>query len=290
MKKSMLLSTIAMIVVVVVALSTATFAWFSSFQDVSATADLTITAADAGIEIRENTGSAWGSWTNAVTMTASTLTAVAPTVDLVAPSYSDTAINAIPDDDAPDFYDAQQTSTQVTVKTNPSADTAYIYKEMQVRVTSTTAKTISLAVTVDGTKGGTVADPSEETKLALNSTKIVVASLKGKSGTAEWVGTTFNYGLLNASAYAANSNTDKLSVSDVVATSEAGGRATALTGLSALAVSGNKITTDDTWASLTNTADDYITIRAWVWIDGHTADNSVKGGDFSVELKFSVVA
>lgn len=289
MKKSMLLSTIAMIVVVVVALSTATFAWFSSFQNVSATADLTITAADAGIEIRENTGSAWGSWTNAVTMEANSLTAVAPTVDLVAPSYtSDTAVNAIPDADTVAFYDAQQTTTQVTVKTNPSVAGAYIYKEMQVRSTSTDQKTISLAVTVDGTKGGTVSDPSEETKLALAKTKIVVASLKGKSGTAEWVGTTFNYGLLNASAYAANSNADKLTVSGSVAIAEAGGRETALSGLSTLAVTGNKITTSDTWANLTNVADDYITIRAWVWIDGHTADNSVKGGDFSVELKFSV--
>lgn len=44
MKKSMLLSTIAMIVVVVVALSTATFAWFSASQSANITGSTTITA------------------------------------------------------------------------------------------------------------------------------------------------------------------------------------------------------------------------------------------------------
>ena len=60
MKKSMLLSTIAMIVVVVVALSTATFAWFTSQSSSTIEGTMTIqTGRDILVSVWNNTSSTW---------------------------------------------------------------------------------------------------------------------------------------------------------------------------------------------------------------------------------------
>ncbi|MGN0771424.1 MAG: hypothetical protein ACI4MI_02435 [Christensenellales bacterium] len=60
MKKSMLLTTIAMIVIVVVALSTATFAWFTSHQSSTIKGTMTIqTGRDIFVSVWNSTASTW---------------------------------------------------------------------------------------------------------------------------------------------------------------------------------------------------------------------------------------
>lgn len=59
MKKSMVLSTIAMIVIVVVALSTATYAWFTSTTTATATADFQANSASSELEIRAEGTASW---------------------------------------------------------------------------------------------------------------------------------------------------------------------------------------------------------------------------------------
>ncbi|MDD7350868.1 MAG: hypothetical protein PUG90_01605 [Clostridia bacterium] len=76
MKKSMLLSTIAMIVVVVVALSTATFAWFSSTQSATISGTTTITATKE-FTVRTWQTNAWAD-TDTIQLNATTVTALAP--------------------------------------------------------------------------------------------------------------------------------------------------------------------------------------------------------------------
>lgn len=79
MKKSMLLSTIAMIVVVVVALSTATFAWFSSTASATISGTTTITSTRDFI-VRTWQGGESGAWadTDTITLNATKVTALAP--------------------------------------------------------------------------------------------------------------------------------------------------------------------------------------------------------------------
>ena len=76
MKKSMLLSTIAMIVVVVVALSTATFAWFSASQSATISGTTTITASKE-FTVRTWQGSAWAD-TDTIQLNANQVTPLAP--------------------------------------------------------------------------------------------------------------------------------------------------------------------------------------------------------------------
>ena len=285
MKKSMLLSTIAMIVVVVVALSTATFAWFSSFQSVSATASLEIKATDAGLEIREvnELGTGWGDWTNTITMTANSLTATAPKADLEAPVYAaDPGYDgaAVPTATTVQFFEAKQDATNVWVTNAEAAAGTYIYKQFQVRSTAATSKTVTLSAEIKKNGEGNITDATKQT---IQSTKIVIISTVGgdTADHAKWAGTAFKYGLKN------DGTTPDAGEGNKILKTAAGGTDTAKK--TALTVTPNieNIEVGDTWTLTGTNPDQYITVRVWIWIDGHTADNTAKGGKVDVALTFN---
>lgn len=283
MKKSMLLSTIAMIVVVVVALSTATFAWFSSFNTVTASAQLNIAAQDAGLEIREYNPNAtpnakWEAWTNAVTLEADGLTATAPKAQLTAPNPGSDSTAAFTNA-AEGFFIAQaeKATSKVEGKYNVGDDvwrvtsatatngTEYIYKDIQVRATSVDAKNIVCNVTV------TPVTPDNEADVAAkNATRVVIAS-KFKTNT-NIVGSNYKYGL---------DGIDTITNDQIVPATNAGKGTVTLNGTSG--------SYTDTWTTVANdtTAAQWVSIRVYIWIDGFTADNAAKNGNINVSISFT---
>lgn len=305
MKKSMLLSTIAMIVVVVVALSTATFAWFSSFETVSASASLEITAGTAGLELRENTtrvvtdynagtsetpaAGVWGEWKGTISAEMQNVTLTAPVTDIAVPVYAASAqSNAVPVTDSTLFYEATRGGTTVTVNQLATANSTYMYREIQVRNVSSAAKNVIATVTVKVPND----DTSEQSKLAVDNAKVVLVAVKGQATTADGAvikGTQHNVGLdstkNNATEWEAGLLKTDYAVSD-----NYGGRAAALnTSLTAdtITTSGATKTFTNKWNSITNASTDYITVRIYMWLDGHGADNAVRGGKVDVSVEFT---
>ncbi|MEG1395017.1 MAG: hypothetical protein RSD04_04620, partial [Clostridia bacterium] len=155
MKKSMFMSTVAMIIVVVVAMSTATFAWFSTFTAVSSTTNIEIKAAGSGVETREavygatepnhwtKPQSGWSTWSDILSpipMTNATM--AAPQTDILFPNV--TAINYSESTGSAaaitQFYVAQQqkTTNKITHMTNhatANVPTSVGFKEFQVKKT-----------------------------------------------------------------------------------------------------------------------------------------------------------
>lgn len=309
MKKSMLLTTIAMIVVVVVALSTATFAWFSSFIEVTATATLTVEAGSAGIELRENTtrinddpttadpaieskAGAWSEWTNVATpITAQAITAVAPTVDIALPTYAEGADSAsLPNNDSTVFYSAiKKNDSGMKVVVNDgvvaAANTAYLYQELQIRTTSTTAQNVTATITI------TAKDKNKEAdQLAVQNAKVVMVGVRGQSKTPTTTykkGTTFNWGLKTAGG-------DTWDAPMTVPLADAEGQESTLlaanAGVTSDFATNYTLSVTDSFTGMTSASADWITVRIYVWIDGHNADNSVKGGAFDVSIKFTKAA
>ncbi|MDY4592111.1 MAG: hypothetical protein SO434_01725 [Eubacteriales bacterium] len=305
MKKSMLLSTIAMIVVVVVALSTATFAWFSSFESVTASASLTVSAGTAGLELRENTtrvvtdyndatsetpsDGAWGDWTGTVSAEMQNVTLTAPVTDIAVPVYAASAqSNAVPTTESTLFYEATRAGTKVTVNQLATANATYMYREIQVRSTSSAAKNVIATVTVKVPES----DSSEQSKLAVDNAKIVLVAVKGQATTADGAvikGTQHNVGLDSTLNDASEWKAGLLKPTYEVTTNY-GGRAAALnSSLTAdtITTSGTTKTFTNTWNSITNASADYITVRIYMWLDGHGADNAVKGGKVDVSVVFT---
>lgn len=280
MKKSMLLSTIAMIVVVVVALSTATFAWFSSFNTVTASAQLNIAAQDAGLEIREYT-TAWQPWTNAVTLEATGLTATAPKAQLTAPEVDSDSTAAFTNT-AEGFFIAQAekastgatgadnvtyaTGDNVWKVTNATATngTEYIYKDIQVRATTAKAKKIICSVTVAAAEGSNEADVA-----AATATRVAIAS--NFKSTKDVVGSDYKHGLKDVT---------EISDGQIVKAPNAG---------TSVTLNGTSGTYTDDWTTAENntTAEQWVSIRVFIWIDGFTADNAAKNGNINVTISFT---
>lgn len=305
MKKSMLLSTIAMIVVVVVALSTATFAWFSSFESVTASASLTVSAGDAGLELRENTtrvvtdyndatsespiDGAWGDWTGIIDATMDNVTLTAPVTDIAVPVYAESAqSNAVPTTESTLFYEATREGTKVTVNKLATANATYMYREIQVRSTSNTPKNVIATVTVKVPND----DTSEQSKLAVDNAKVVLVAVKGQAKTADGAvikGTQHNVGLDSTLNDTSEWKAGLLKPSYVVTTNYGGREAALNSSLTAdtITTSGTTKTFTNTWNSITNASTDYITVRIYMWLDGHGADNAVKGGKVDVSVVFT---
>lgn len=304
MKKSMLLSTIAMIVVVVVALSTATFAWFSSFETVSASASLTVSAGEAGLELRENTTrvvtdynadtsetaapGAWGDWTGTINANMENVTLTAPVANIAVPVYaSDAQSNAVPTTDSTLFYEATREGSKVTVNQLATANSTYMYREIQVRSTSSAKKNVIATVTVKVPDS----DTTEQSKLAVDNAKVVLVAVKGQATTAAGAvikGTQHNVGLDKTLADDTEWEAGLLKPNYVVTTNY-GGRAASLTGLTAdtITTSGAAKVFTNKWTDITNASTDYITVRIYMWLDGHGADNAVKGGKVDVSVEFT---
>lgn len=291
MKKSMLLTTIAMIVVVVVALSTATFAWFSSFTTVSSAAQVSVTAGSAGIEVREAGAST--QWTNALTdTTCDNLTPVAPKADLAAFNAPSTQAYTANLGGTDGFFTAIKKSVsgtnKIVVGAPVTANTHYVYKEFQVRNGATTATNIVLTVTVkaqaDTTDNAATNDATDADKYAIDNCKIVVVTATGVGGaTGAIAGSTFNYGMTGASSDTAyNENTEYADNNLGTASGNVTSDTTTAQAFVASSKDYSKVYTT-TWASVAdNKAENWRTVGVYVWLDGHAVDNYAAGAALDI--------
>lgn len=278
MKKSMLLSTIAMIVVVVVALSTATFAWFSSFESVTTEATLTINAGSAGIEVREAGASA--QWTNTLApLTASALSPVAPKTDITAIAAPSSASYTAAVYTPADFFSATKKKNDSGVlkfisNGDATANTNYIFVEFQVRNASTESQNIALTATVVPSNESA----TDQDKYAVNNTKIVMTYAKGISSAAgTLVGSTFKYQMTE--------ETDDLSMNKEFDTTATGKASTNLGADNGFTLSTDtKAEATVTLTAANNTSAEWYTIGVYIWIDGHTADNYAAGASLKATI------
>lgn len=295
MKKSMLLSTIAMIVVVVVALSTATFAWFSSFETVSSSAQVTVSAGSAGIEVREPSGQ----WGNSLTQTNSDgLSPVAPKADLAPFNAPDGQVYTDALGGRDEFFTAvkkpYQGTNKIWIGAAPQVGTNYIYKEFQVRNASSTPTDIVLTVTVkaqaDNDTNKTTNDALDADKAAIDNTKIVVFAAKGVTATTPGTiaGNAFNFGMTGSPAYSVDEKfdtTNQGTPSDKVKT-EAGNIKTNKVNFVSGTSNYSMVYSDNTTMAgvANNDAANWYTIGVYVWIDGHNADNVAAGAKLDINI------
>ncbi|MGN0796732.1 MAG: hypothetical protein ACI4M5_00845 [Christensenellales bacterium] len=193
MKKSMLLSTIAMIVVVVVALSTATFAWFTASTQAAITSDFTVEATKM-FNMKTYTAGAW-TVADTIDISATKLKPVAPIAELSAA----TQVGKGTDVDAAAVVNAKDAWFTVTKDGENWTDfLAYTVGELQTAKVATVAPfQLSFAdATMSGQAtfaidleiiGQTAADWA-----ALKSVNVVVMVESYDDGAVEFVGTQYN--------------------------------------------------------------------------------------------------
>lgn len=193
MKKSMLLSTIAMIVVVVVALSTATFAWFTASTQAAITSDFTVEATKM-FNMKTYTAGAW-TVADTIDISATKLKPVAPIAELSAA----TQVGKGADVDAAPAVNAKDAWFTVTKDgANWKDFLAYTVGELQTAKVATVAPfQLSFAdATMAGTAtfaidleiiGQTAADWA-----ALKSVNVVIMAESYKDGAVAFVGTQYN--------------------------------------------------------------------------------------------------
>ena len=192
MKKSMLLSTIAMIVVVVVALSTATFAWFTASTQAAITSDFTVEATK--MFNMKTYDEAWNV-ADTIDISATKLKPVAPIAELSAA----TQVGKGADVDAAPVVNAKDAWFTVTKNGENWKDfLAYTVDELNTASVATVAPfQLSFAdATMAGDAtfaidleiiGKTAADYA-----ALKSVNVVVMVESYKDGTVKFVGTQYN--------------------------------------------------------------------------------------------------
>lgn len=159
MKKSMLLSTVAMIVIVVVALSTATYAWFTSTNTVSASTEFQATSATSDLLIRKEPGST--QWNTSIAMAASPISPMNPTIPGATLAWG-----------ADHVYDAAKVSQGFTaqkfftavnegnaIKAGSIKEAPVFAQSIQVRNNAGAAKDVTLKVSV---KAGMRSDYGED--------------------------------------------------------------------------------------------------------------------------------
>lgn len=313
MKKSMLLSTIAMIVVVVVALSTATFAWFSAQTSATISGTATISAT------KEFTVRTWSTdrWVDQdeIVLTTEQVTALAPIngLELVTPGTVDT--NATFVDEVRWFtVDSDHTwatkskgyKTASLATAGKSGGSAATVTSFQVAPLGVAAEATATAIfDIDlGINGQTIEDLD-----TLNAMNVVLEIYSYKDGSAahttkQYIGTSYKHaaGAVTAGAdgavvtVTAGQNTQAESGTVV----SAGLTADTATTLGAItATSAPAAGTADYWkvdatsfnkrvsGTYTFDGDEFILVTAYIWLDGYDATNNMMAKAVTVNIGIS---
>lgn len=306
MKKSMLLSTIAMIVVVVVALSTATFAWFSATTTAAISGTATVDATK-DFDIREY-GTAWAS-TNSISLKAEKVAPVAPmtslettklitkgaNVDAKYAENGDTFKNWFKVNDAFESTSfAAYTNTEVTT-THKIATIAPFQVAKFDKVADPTAK-VTITIKLAG-------DPATFNNDDMTALKAINVVLHFQSYTADvadqWVGTQYNTataGLITDpnKATATFGDGSKKDAVPVATTGLVVDGDTALTDLTETVVDGyykNTTTAPGIYRQISATvnfaAKEYKLVTAYIWLDGYDALDNMMSKAFDISIGFT---
>lgn len=323
MKKSMLLSTIAMIVVVVVALSTATFAWFSASSQTAIEGTMTI---QAGREFLLNVSDKQASphWTSATSTiniaenmgtSDAGISPVSPTHKLAeaydastpAPYYtSPTSMDQVPTaNEAGKWYTVKGQSKSYDALANVTE--GFAVTSFQVGVGDGAAQTVYLQTTI---KTSDSADRLQALKGVRVVYQVTSFDATGAATGTAWYGTSYTYGgdgLLETNGTVVTGTTYKttatgagtpVALTDITTNSAYGALSTATT----LAAGKKTYATADIFrcSELTNeglyrfmqtpltfVAAEFKTITVYVWVDGHDVDDQSAKKDISVMVGFS---
>lgn len=313
MKKSMLLSTIAMIVVVVVALSTATFAWFSAQGQNAITGTMTVQASkDFVINVVDNT--AWAPAGDTIDIANGLGGGISP----VSPSFAL--------DEADKYVAPGETADKVpTMGTNKwytTTGTANKYATLSQATQGFAITSFQIKVG-DGTVQNAV---KMKTQIKVDNNAANLAALKGvrvvfqvtdyddtgAKGTTNWYGTTYKYGgtgLVDSNGEIVTDQTWKTATGAGTEKEYKGITNTAAATYTALNVSGNTFTsiaaadkdvfivsgstdsTDGMYRTMEETisfaANATKTVTVYVWLDGHAVDDAAGGKTVSIQVSFT---
>ena len=204
MKKSMLLTTIAMIVVVVIALSTATFAWFSAAGQSAVEGTMTVQAGKE-FTIKVSDGQTNPQWVDAgdtvnIAEGLKGIAPISPTIQInnEAKTYSTevTSTSTVPKvvtQDGGEWYSVLGTSGGYKELTNVTAQTTktYAYTALQVnRNDGGQEAYLQVAISVPDAAGNLQALQGARVLMAITSFDMTT----GNKSKTEWFGTQYTYG------------------------------------------------------------------------------------------------
>ena len=314
MKKSMLLSTIAMIVVVVVALSTATFAWFSSQASATISGTATISAT------KQFTVRTWSTdkWVDqdAIVLTTEQVTALAPIngldlvtiggIDAEAPFKDEVRWYTVDNKYVWDNSKGYKTASLATAGTgSKSAATVTSFQVAPLGVAAD--KTATAIFNIDLTiNGQTLADLD-----TLNAMNVVLEIYSYKDGTTahttkQYIGTSYKHA---AGAVTAGNDGAAVSVTPSKDTEAKNGTPvnltadakTSVTAITATTVedSGAAVGTAGYWkgdttslnkrvtGTYTFAGDEFILVTAYIWLDGYDATNNMMAKAVTINIGIS---
>ncbi|MGN0765848.1 MAG: hypothetical protein ACI4MO_05165 [Christensenellales bacterium] len=316
MKKSMLLSTIAMIVVVVVALSTATFAWFSAQGQNAITGTMTVQASkDFVINVVDN--SAWAPAGDTIDIANGLGGGISP----VSPSFALDAANKY----AAPGATADVVPTMGTNKWYTTTGTANKYATLSQATQGFAITSFQIKVG-DGTVQNAV---KMKTQIKVDNNAANLAALKGvrvvfqvtdyddtgaKVGDSTWYGTTYKYGgtgLVDENGEIVTDQTWKTASGAGTEKEYTGITNAAAATYTALNVPGNTFTSiaaadkdvfivsgsaesgkeDGMYRTMEETisfaANATKTVTVYVWLDGHAVDDAAGGKTVSIQVSFT---
>ena len=312
MKKSMIISTIAMIVVVVVALSTATYAWFTSSAITKATVSMTVTSTgDFAIAKGTPTGD-----TDVKTYTftqASTEVQLSDDMkdNIYAPTTSDistmsASVNASNQLVATNvgFVNAQLVADKAIASANSATKQATAIRVSNI---SGTQKQLTLSIVIN-TKKTQTADITDGTKYAIAGTSFAIAYAKGTVGspinTSSFKTLTNGYNVTTETSYTAgaevNAGTEIEATSDPAISKITLVKALALTDIKQGAATTEALTNIEKSCGIgaleyyytydislgAVEATDYVYFVFYTWFDGITVGDTAKGCSFDLTYAF----
>lgn len=321
MKKSMLLTTIAMIVVVVVALSTATFAWFSAQTTAAIDGTATIEATRDFI-IRDWQSTKWES-TDKINLAAEKVVPIAPLasldeaivldtvnkkelvtiagIDANATSYGYDAWFTTKEADTwtSDVFAAYTTAELKTVGTGTKAIAAVQTFQIAVADAASNASTVDIQLYINGQTADDLA--------ALRAMNVVLHFQSYTSGVADqWVGT--QYKVATKASYTTGNDVASVTKNDGVTINSTGLKADNSKSLTELE-SINAPQTNEEWLvaqkvgegpeaglyrnihdTVNFAAGEYKLVTAYIWLDGFEAVDAMMAKAVTVSINFTKAA
>ena len=308
MKKSTLITTIAMIVVVVVALSTATYAWFTSATTNKVTATVTTEGAgDYSISVAllgspnastgANTISSWSGASSAVTINNDLMSGLfAPVAEL---NYTNTQLtSAAAIAGTGKFYDAESLDNNTTATLKHSAE-YYVPSVLRIQNTSGEVRTLTVSIDINVGTGSNSADIFAGESVAF---ALICQDKSFNSITTLTSG--YSYGGSLSAGGAASYDVGEIISSPTSVTTSTGYTRMDYDGLTSSvgtvladddsergANQGDYVNTQTLTISPSLPNADYVYVTIYLWIDGWRADNSAAGAsDLSINFRFGGAA
>ena len=303
MKKSMIISTIAMIVVVVVALSTATYAWFNSSNyttasvtmTTEASADWTMYKGTTTSETTQKTYTFTGGAQSSIALTAAMSNGLYSPTESISVGLTKAGATALATNAK--FYEAKTDGSIVTANSAPAEANVDVIRVVNAKSlgaeASSDERTLLLTVVVNAGDTAT----STATKYAGAALSFHIEYIKDADATAQIITNGYGVGTVAASGstnIATRGSDQGASGTGVRPTYANAGTSSVfepnVAGDPALGINPN----DNVFTYKIDIGavafEQGVTFAIYTWIDGWTADSSAQGASFTVTYAFTTKA